>query len=208
MGRARATRALLVLILIGFAWEIYNGVPPVGVGREDLMALIRSGSIDPFIVETGEWWRLVTAMFLHIGLLHLLFNSWALYQLGGLFELMFGARRFLTIYFVSGIVASLASVLFTRSIAAGASGAIFGILGALIVAIRRSPRWRHESWTRGLVQQLLFWAALNVFLGFTVPGIDNAAHIGGMITGMIFGLVPHGAPPPPPSGMVIEHPRE
>jgi rhomboid protease GluP len=208
MGRAPATRGLLVLILIGFAWEIYNGVPPVGVGRDDLMALIRSGSIDPFIIETGEWWRLVTAMFLHIGLLHLLFNSWALYQLGSLFEFMFGTRRFLTIYFVSGIMASLASVIFTRSIAAGASGAIFGILGALIVAIRRSPRWRHESWTRGLVQQLLFWAALNVFLGFSVPGIDNAAHIGGMITGMIFGLLPHGAPPPPPSSVVIDHPRE
>lgn len=178
----------------------------VGVGSQaDLIGLIHSGAIVPDIPQTGQWWRLVTAMFLHIGLLHLLFNGWALYQLGALFEMMFGTQRFLIVYVVAGIVASFASVLFTRSLAAGASGAIFGILGALIVAIRRSPRWRNESWTKGLVQQLLFWAGLNIFLGFSYPGIDNAAHLGGFVTGMIAGFIPHDTPPPPPREMIIDH---
>lgn len=194
-----------MLILIGFAWEIYNGVPIVGVRNIDMPALIAAGAIIPHIPQTGEWWRLVSAMFIHIGLLHLLFNTWALYQLGGLFEMMFGTKRFIYTYAVTGIVASFASVLFTRSIAAGASGAIFGILGALIIAIRRSPRWRNENWTRGLVQQLLFWAGLNIFLGFSYPGIDNAAHLGGFAAGLIAGLVPHDVPPPPPREMIIDH---
>lgn len=170
-----------------------------------MIGLFHAGAIFPDIPQTGQWWRLVTAMFIHIGLLHLLVNSWALYQLGALFEMMFGTTRFLFTYAVTGVVASFASVLFTRSIAAGASGAIFGILGALIVAIRRSPRWRNESWTKGLVQQLIFWAGLNIFLGFSVAFIDNAAHLGGFITGLVAGLIPHDVPPPPPRDLVIDH---
>ncbi len=199
------TVGLMIAILMVFVVELMNGIPLVGVGREDLPTLARLGAIVPWLVEQGEWWRLVAAMFLHIGLLHLLVNLWALYQLGYVFEAMFGSTRFVAFYFLTGVSASLTSaILREEGLSAGASGAIFGILGALIVAIRRSPVWRHEPWTKGFTQQLMGWAALNVIIGFTFPGIDNYAHLGGFVAGLLLGFIPHRLPPPPPNRMVIE----
>lgn len=205
-SRMPVTIGLILAIAMVFLAEIMNGIPFVGVDTPHLPALVRMGAIVPWLFEQGEYWRLVAAMFLHIGLLHLLLNLWALYQLGYVFELMFGSVRFLMIYFVTGITASITSAIFLSDggLSAGASGAVFGILGALIVAIRRSPVWKHEPWTRGFTQQLMGWAALNVFIGFTFPGIDNAAHMGGFVAGIVLGFIPHRVPPPPPGRMVIE----
>lgn len=191
------TLALIIVIGIVYVFEMLAG------GANNTAVLVSMGSIVPGLLARGEYWRLLAAMFLHIGILHLLLNLWALYQLGGVFELLFGSKRFALTYFTSGIVASIASALFTRGVAAGASGAIFGILGALIVSIRRSPRFRSAAWSRGLVQQLILWAGINIVIGFS-PGIDNAAHMGGFITGLILGLTPHHVPPPPPGEMVLE----
>jgi rhomboid protease GluP len=203
--RMPMTKLILVLITLSFFAEVVNGVRPFGVGEESLPALYRMGAIAPGTIEQGQWWRLVAAMFLHIGVLHLLINMWALLQLGGVFETMFGSRRFLATYLVSGLAASLASAWFIdATISAGASGAIFGILGALILAISRSPVWRHEPWARSLVRQLIIWAGINVFIGFSFPGIDNNAHLGGFAMGLLLGLVPHKVPPPPPNQMTID----
>ncbi len=200
-----ATVALMVAILMVFVVELMNGIPLAGVGNEHLPALVRLGAIVPWLMAEGEYWRLVAAMFLHIGLLHLLVNLWALYQLGYVFEAMFGTTRILAFYFLTGISASLTSaILREEGLSAGASGAIFGILGALIVAIRRSPVWRNEPWTKGFTRQLMGWAAVNVFIGFTFPGIDNYAHLGGFAAGLLLGFIPHRVPPPPPGRMVIE----
>jgi rhomboid protease GluP len=212
LRHAPVTVALIAANLIVFAAEIFEGVPLWNVGSmEDLAVLDRMGAINSRIAFAGEWWRLFTAMFLHIGLLHLLLNLWALYQLGYVFEMIFGSKRFIFTYLVAGLVASYASFYFIDhplAISAGASGAIFGILGALILAIRRSALWRYEPWTRSLTKQLLGWAVLNVFIGFTFPGIDNAAHIGGLITGLATALLPQRKfPPPPPRDMVVEVPR-
>lgn len=196
------TLAIVAMIVIVFGLETMAG----GSSRTDVLYSL--GAIVPDLFEKGEYWRLLAAMFLHIGFLHLFLNLWALYQLGGVFEVLFGSPRFAVTYFVSGLVASIASAFFTNGLAAGASGAIFGILGALIVSIRRSPRFRNAAWGKGLVQQLLFWAAINIVIGFTMPGIDNAAHIGGFITGLLLGFQPHRVPPPPPNEMVIEVSRE
>ena len=195
----------MIAIVIVFIAEIMSGIPAVGVGSNprSIWMLARMGAITPDVLESGQLWRLVTAMFLHIGLLHLLLNLWALFQLGSLFEAMFGSLRFTITYFISGVIASLSSAIFTDSFSAGASGAIFGILGALIVSIKRSPLWRNEAWTRGLIQQLIGWAVLNVIIGFT-PGIDNAAHIGGFLAGLILGLLPHRVPPPPPQSAIVD----
>ena len=212
-SRMPATIGIMLAILMAFVAEVMNGIPFVSVGDEHLPALARMGAIVPWLLDQGEYWRLLAAMFLHIGLLHLLLNMWALYQLGYVFEVMFGSARFVVIYFVAGIAASITSAIFLSPVglSAGASGAVFGILGALIVAIRRSPVWRHEPWTRGFTQQLMGWAALNVFIGFSFPGIDNAAHMGGFVTGLVLGFIPHRVPPPPPNRMVIDaqvQPRE
>lgn len=163
------------------------------------------------IFGNGEWWRLVSAMFLHgngtIGgtALHALMNLIALFQLGTLYELMFGSRRFVLIYFVSGIVASLTSLFVTDGWAVGASGAIFGIMGAFIFSVLRSPRWRDNRAARSIANQVIFWSVANILIGSQIPQIDIAAHVGGFIAGLILGVVlPHRVPPPPPAQIVVD----
>jgi rhomboid protease GluP len=143
-------------------------------------------------------------MFLHGGSLHWLSNSWAIYQLGTLYEVLFGSKRFTLIYFATGIIAGIASAVLHQGPAVGASGAVFGIIGAFIFSIRRSPLYRHQPWTRSLIGQLLFWIVVNLIIGFEVPHIDNVAHIAGLVSGLLLGFIPHRIPPPPPSESVID----
>ncbi|HYC63077.1 MAG TPA: rhomboid family intramembrane serine protease [Thermoanaerobaculia bacterium] len=183
-----ATHLIFGAIIAGFVIEIRTGAWRNPEILAELGAIIASR-----VFEDGQYWRLISAMFLHGDgtirgdLLHLGFNLFALWQLGRLFEMMFGTRRFVLIYFVTGIVASITSLLHNAGPSVGASGAIFGILGAFIFSIRRSPRFRHERWARGIVQQLLFWIVANIAIGFTMPQIDMAAHFGGLIAGLILG---------------------
>lgn len=196
--RTPITISLLAIITIVFAIEWATGA------LVDQARLVQMGAIVPGTIFFRQYWRLVAAMFLHASLLHWLANSWALYQLGSLFEAMFGSRRMLFFYFATGLVASTASSLFTDAVSVGASGAIFGILGALIFSIKRSPMWRNEPWTRSLLSQLIFWAIINIGLGFSVAYIDNVAHIAGLITGLLLGFIPHRVPPPPPNRYVVD----
>lgn len=204
--RMPGTILIISAILIGFGIEIATGAWVDAERLAFLGAIVR-----PLILEYGQYWRLLTAMFLHgdgtIGgdLLHLAVNLIALFQLGSLYEAMFGTPRFLLIYFVSGLCASIASMLHNSGPAVGASGAIFGVLGAFIFSVRRSPRWRYERAARSLVAQCVFWIIANIAIASQVPQIDNAAHIGGLVMGLFLGLVlPHGERPPPPTQMVID----
>jgi rhomboid protease GluP len=175
--RTPVTTLLLVAIAIGFAFQLLSGD-----------AVTQAGANYRPAVMAGEYWRLVTSMFLHGGLLHLAVNAWALYQLGALFEVWMGSSRLLLTYFLTGVAGSLASVMWTNAPSVGASGAIFGLLGALIAFLLRH-RERLNQWGKSLLSQLVGWAAINVFLGFSVPGIDNAAHLGGCAAGFLLGLV-------------------
>lgn len=195
---APVTTALLIIITIVFGVEWMKGAPD----NEDV--LITMGAIMPGMMHAGEYWRALTGMFLHANLLHWAANSWALFQLGSLYEVMFGSRRFAAIYFTTGIIASIASSMVSTGPAVGASGAILGILGAFFFSIKRSPVWRHERWTKSLLNQLLFWAGLNLVLGFEVKNIDNTAHIAGLLSGVLLGFIPHRVPPPPPSSRVVD----
>jgi len=197
-GKAPITKTLLVMIAVVFAFEVLTNAY---TSDERMIAL---GAIVPGLVQRGELWRLITSMFLHGGWLHWLANSWALYQLGTLYEVLFGSKRFTLIYFSTGIVAGLASSMYNHGPAVGASGAIFGILGAFIFSIRRSPLYRNQPWTRNLIAQLVFWIVVNIAIGYSLPFIDNVAHIGGLVSGLIMGLIPHRIPPPPPSESVID----
>jgi rhomboid protease GluP len=191
--RAPVTFTLLALITIVFALE-------KAFGEQSLFQL---GAILPF--QYGQYWRYVTGMFLHEGWLHWGSNAWALYNLGTLYEALFGARRFALVYFVSGIFASLASSV-SGHVSVGASGAIFGILGAFIFSILRSPQYRHQPWVKGLVGQIIFWIVVNLAIGSQFKMIDNTAHVGGLIAGLLLGLIPHRVPPPPPNTYVIDVP--
>ena len=196
--KAPVTMALLVVIAIVFALEVLTRA------YDSDQTMVAMGAIVPGLVQRGELWRLIASMFLHGGWLHWLANSWALYQLGTLYEVLFGSKRFAAIYFSTGIIAGIASSLYNHGPAVGASGAIFGILGAFIFSIRRSPLYRHQPWTRGLIGQLVFWIVVNIAIGLRLPFIDNVAHIGGLISGLIMGLIPHRIPPPSPSESVID----
>jgi rhomboid protease GluP len=197
-SRSPITAALLAIITIVFIFEWMTGA----LWNDEL--IVQMGAIVPGMLARGEYWRIVAAMFLHGNVLHWAANCWALYQLGSLYEAMFGSGRFALVYFVSGACASIASSLFVRGASVGASGAILGILGAFIFSIRRSPQWRHEPWTKSLLSQLMFWAVLNIALGFSVAYIDNVAHIAGLVSGLLLGLIPHRVPPPPPASRVID----
>jgi len=197
-AKAPVTAALLITIAIVFAFEVLTGAIRNG------QVLYQMGAIVPDMLQKGQYWRILAAMFLHADFVHWIANSWALYQLGTLYEAMFGSKRFALVYFASGAAASVASSMFTRGLSVGASGAILGVLGAFIFSIRRSPQYRNEPWTKGLISQLLFWAGLNIVLGFSVEYIDNTAHIAGLVTGLILGLIPHRVPPPPPNRGVID----
>jgi rhomboid protease GluP len=195
--RAPVTMMLLVVIAIVFGFEVM--VDPTFSEN----SMIRLGAIMPWPMH-GQYWRLVAAMFLHGGWLHWAVNSWALYQLGMLYESLFGSPRFALIYFASGLCASIASSLAGHGPAVGASGAIFGILGAFIFSIRRSPQYRHQPWTRGLIGQLIFWIVVNIGIGLYFPFIDNVAHMAGLATGLLLGFLPHRVPPAPPRDLVID----
>lgn len=200
------TSLIATAILIGLGIEILTGAWTDGVKLAELGAIIRY-----YILVEHEYWRLLSAMFLHGNgtipgtALHLAVNLIALLQLGKLYELMFGTRRFLSVYFITGIAASITSMVHNAGPSVGASGAIFGLMGAFIFSVRRSPRWRHERAARGIVQQVAFWTLANIAIGFQFPQIDMAAHLGGLVAGVILGaLLPHREPPPPPAQVVID----
>ena len=195
--RAPVTFTLLFLIAIVFAIE------SVTYATDSAEKLFHLGAILPMSVIDGQYWRFLTGMFLHGSVLHWLVNSWSLFQLGGLYEDLFGSKRFALVYFVSGIAASWTSSVHAAGMSVGASGAIFGIAGAFIFSVLRSPRYRHAPWTRGLVTQLVIVIAANLYVASFFHGIDNAAHIGGLVTGLLLGFIPHRVPPGPPGESIV-----
>ncbi|MFK2824362.1 rhomboid family intramembrane serine protease [Bacillus sp. B190/17] len=150
-------------------------------GSTDARNLIRFGAkFNPLILE-GEWWRFFTPIFLHIGFLHLLMNTFALYFLGTAVEQIYGRFRFLFIYLFSGFVGTLASFVLNDHLSAGASGAIFGCFGALLYFGLIYPR----LFFRTMGMNVIVVIGINLVFGFSVPGIDNAGHIGGLIGGFL-----------------------
>jgi rhomboid protease GluP len=133
------------------------------------------------LIQQGEYYRLVTAMFLHGGILHIGLNMYALRSIGPLIEKMYGKIKFLIIYFVSGITSSLFSYFFSPAISVGASGAIFGLMGAaVILGITMSKKIGRE-----FLNSILQVVLVNLFLGFNLSNIDNFGHLGGLIGGLI-----------------------
>ncbi|MDF2702675.1 MAG: Rhomboid-like protein [Rubrobacteraceae bacterium] len=162
----------------GVPWNVGLVVQPGQVVDE--------GALIPALVAQGEWWRLLSSMFLHSGAVHLGLNMLSLYFLGSFIEVAFGRGRFLALYLLSGLSGGLAYLYFGgfNVPAVGASGAIFGLLGGVLgYALRRGT----FSWQNPLIRQLLILLALNLYIGFSVPNISNTAHLGGLAGGFAFG---------------------
>jgi rhomboid protease GluP len=158
-------------------------------------------NVGPYTLS-GQWWRLVTYMFMHEGLMHIGFNMWCLWDLGALCESLYGRWTFGAIYLLTGIGAGLASVAWNPGVlSVGASGAIFGLAGALISSFYLGEFSLPSVAIRGTLKSLLVFAGFNLFFGSMFPGIDNACHIGGLITGLILGaLIARLAPNPQAHG--------
>jgi membrane associated rhomboid family serine protease len=184
-----AVNALTFLaVVVGFGWHL------------DDASLIRAGALFRPALAGGEWWRVPTAMFLHASELHLALNMYGLWLLGRFAEDVFGSVRFFLVYLVGGLSGAAGSALFgSGAPSVGASGAIMGILGALIVTLLLRRGVWPEAWRRTLLVNLVMLGALQIYIGIEVAVIDNAAHVGGMIGGAAAavllapgGLVPSG----------------
>lgn len=182
---APCTVALIVInVAVFFILSLFGNT-------EDAMFMLEHGAMfEPLITEEHEYYRIITSMFLHFGIEHLLNNMVILGALGWNLELETGKIRFLIIYLVSGIGGNLLSLYLGVSsaeyaVSAGASGAIFGLMGALLyVAARNRGRMGRISG-----KGVLFMIALSLYFGITSSGVDNAAHIGGLLCGFILAVI-------------------
>ena len=159
-------------------------------GTTNDSTLLAFGVKANWLINQGQYWRFVTPVFIHIGILHLLFNSYALWIVGPQVEKLYGGARFVLLYLVTGI-AGVAGSYFYRpeGLSAGASGAIFGLFGVLLVF---GLRYRHHIppfFRRAVGTGILPVIIINLVIGFTIPVIDNSAHIAGLLSGMLLAAV-------------------
>jgi len=188
------TTSLLIANIAMFLVEVVVGGQNSLAAGPNVQKLFDLGAMyPPAIAELHQYWRLISAMFLHAGLIHLALNMYGLYLFGYLIESAFGWPRFLAIYFISGFVASATSFAFGPiAVAVGASGAIFGLLGAWVAY---NYRRRESAFASANLRWALMLIALNLFLGFSIAQIDNFAHIGGLVTGAVAGSFVEGFGP-------------
>ncbi len=163
----RVTYALIGINVFLFAVQYLQGINQVAVDY---------GMYPIAIAQGSEWWRLFTSAFLHGSFIHIAFNMYVLFFLGPTLERILGHTRFIALYLLAALGGSVASYWFSdlQSVSVGASGAIFGLMGALIVTGRRL---RYD------ITQVLFLLAVNVAIGFFSPGVDWRAHFGGLVVG-------------------------
>lgn len=188
--RYTQARTPATIALIAICGVIYLVTSLLG-GNTDMMVLVRFGASVPVLISEGQWWRIVGSNFLHIGIVHLLVNMYALWAVGRTIERFYGSGPFLALYALAGVGGALASYLTAPevSLSAGASGAIFGLFGAsLALSYKRDlPKDIARSMRSTALQTL----GLNLVVAFTIPNLGHAAHLGGLVMGALFAaLVP------------------
>ncbi len=182
------TKLLIVVNLLVFAAMLVGGA---GLWHSSNSVQLAWGANFGPATQDGEWWRLGTALFLHFGAAHLTLNLWALWDAGQLVERMYGHARFACIYFASGLTGNLLSLVAHRGLAisGGASGAIFGLFGALLIFLWRERHSLHPTEFRWFFWGAAGFALASLVFGLLITGIDNAAHIGGFFSGILGGII-------------------
>ena len=176
------TYVLIAVNVLAFMGTLVSGAG-VGGSVGGTNSLLAKAALNGPDVASGEWYRIITSGFMHYGFLHLLFNMYALYILGGMLEPAIGSLRFTLIYFVSLIAGSVgALILSPDSLTAGASGAVFGLMGAAVLVMRNRGI---DPWQSGIA----IWLFLNLAITFTASSISVGGHIGGLIGGAVAGFV-------------------
>lgn len=191
---ARPTRLTYLFIginlgMFALMW-LAGGMSVTGANH---FALVGFGAKENSLIEQGQYWRLVTSIFLHIGFLHLFFNNYALWIIGQEIEKLYGAARFAALYMMTGIVGSVASYYFyPDATSAGASGAIFGLFGALATFAFRGRSDIPDFIRKSILRRVFPLIAINLILSFSIKEIDKAAHIGGLVAGVALAvLIPY-----------------
>ena len=200
--RVPIATGVLIAINVG-VWllQVASGISPGGASSQ---ALIAWGGDVPLLTLTGDTWRLLTAMFLHGGIVHLGLNMYVLAFTAPLVEYEFGTARMLAIYFAGGLLASCASVWWAEmrstpanmaalvTVSVGASGAVMALFGSLLAGlVTPTPRFAHLPKHRqpGLNKGLIQAVVINIGMGFLIKGVDNSAHVGGLLGGVVVGLL-------------------
>lgn len=183
--RPIVTIALIAANMVFFLLaEIFFG--PTG----DAEVLRRAGGQVPSLVTGGEYWRLLSSMFLHSGIRHLLNNMLLLYVLGEFLERLLGHVKFAILYLLGGLAGNLVELAFQLwrgedIVSVGASGAVFAVMGGVLLVLLR-----HRGHIRGLsIRQILIMLGFSIYFGFTSEGIANEAHIGGLVAGFLLALI-------------------
>lgn len=183
-GRQPYVTYALIAINVGVYLALF------GAGSPTVDALVKYGALVPRLVQHGDWWRLFTSMFLHGSVTHILFNMVSLFAVGTLAERFYGSAKFLGIYLGSGLIAALTSFGWAvaqgnlAEPAVGASGAIFGIVGALVTLRFQTSEVIPASLRQRISSSMLVLVAINFAVLYFVAYVDNAAHVGGLIGGM------------------------
>jgi rhomboid protease GluP len=178
-------------ILVGINIAVFLGMlltsgSLMGFSREQSVLW---GANDGFRTLSGDYWRLVTAGFVHANLLHIGFNMWCLWSLGQLSERLFGRWITFAVYILTGVGGALLSVGVDPSrFEVGASGAVFGIAGAILSGIKFGNVAVSSVQKRQIMSSMIFFVIFNLAFGAAIPGIDNWCHLGGLISGLIFGV--------------------
>jgi membrane associated rhomboid family serine protease/Flp pilus assembly protein TadD len=191
-----ATIALIAGCGLVYAAMVLSGVSPTLPTPDQA---IKFGADFGPLTFNGQWWRLVTSMFVHFGIIHIALNMWCLWNLGRAAEQLLGRFCYLLAYFATGIFGSIASIYWhPQAAGAGASGAIFGLAGVLVsfVYLKKTPA--HLQINSKMLGSLGTFIAYNLVFGAAIPGISNAAHIGGLVMGLVVGaLLPNASAPEP-----------
>jgi rhomboid protease GluP len=186
--KAWVTHVLVAANIVVFLAMLADGA---GLFEANSAVHLRWGANFGPVTKEGEWWRLLACTFLHFGLVHLAMNMWALWGAGGLVERLFGNAGFLANYLFAGLTGSFASLYWNadRVVSVGASGAIFGVYGALAAYVLREPGSVPKSVLKSLTSSTLAFIGYSIFLGVVVSAIDNAAHAGGLVGGFALAWV-------------------
>ena len=201
------TKILLIAMAIGYLWELAVAQNPGAFfGGPGALDLIKAGALVPVTggnalhpvggIVGGEWWRLITSIFLHAGLIHLALNAYVLWIFGVEIERQIGRVVMLGVFLVTGIFAGATSYALAPgfTIAVGASGAIFGLVGAFVAYnYRRREHVMAQARLRGALTMLV----INLVIGFSIPGIDWRAHVGGLVAGLVAGFAVDPSRPEP-----------
>ncbi len=186
--RTPVTYSLVAINIAVFVATLISGASLMGGGSSEV--LLKWGANFGPLTKDGEWWRLGAAMFLHLGVFHVALNMWALWDGGQLTERLYGSLHFTWLYLAAGLAGSLASLAWhgDDTLSVGASGAVFGVYGALLAYALRFKGELPARTLKALAVNAGIMIVVSVGYGFAKSGIDNAAHMGGLVTGLVVGL--------------------